>query len=202
MTEGTAGNAPTNRLPAAQVPLTIVLLGDQQLVLEPLTPEAFKPFGDVIEATECAQHFSINQGFAERFDRLTLIDVAQDGGQAAVSIFRAKARPQPLQLTMLEKHPLGSQAFMPLSGQPYLVVVALGGDQPDLKSLRCFAASGQQGVNYAKGTWHHPLLALHDSDFLVLDRAGVEGEENCVVYLLSALDETNSALQHRQTFDL
>ena len=202
MTEGTAGNAPTNRLPAAQVPLTIVLLGDQQLVLEPLTPEAFKPFGDVIEATESAQHFSINQGFAERFDRLTLIDVAQDGGQAAVSIFRAKARPQPLQLTMLEKHPLGSQAFMPLSGQPYLVVVALGGDQPDLKSLRCFAASGQQGVNYAKGTWHHPLLALHNSDFLVLDRAGVEGEENCVVYLLSALDETNSALQHRQTLDL
>jgi ureidoglycolate lyase len=202
MTEGTAGDAPTDRVPAAQVPLTIVLLGDQQLVLEPLTADAFKPFGDVIEATDAAKHFSINQGYAERFDRLAHVDVAQDGGQAAISIFRARARPQPLQLTMLEKHPLGSQAFMPLSGQPYLVVVALGADQPDLKSLRCFAATGQQGVNYAKGTWHHPLLALHDSDFLVLDRAGVKGEENCVVYLLSALDEANSPLQHRQTLDL
>jgi ureidoglycolate lyase len=159
-----------------------VLLAGQPLAVEPLTAEAFKPFGDVIEATPSAQHFTINQGFAERFDRLTLVDVAQDGGQAAISIFRAKARPLPLQFTMLEKHPLGSQAFMPLSGQPYLVVVALGGDQPDLKSLRCFAASGQQGVNYAKGTWHHPLLALHDSDFWVVDRTGPQGEENCITF--------------------
>lgn len=190
MTEGNAGNAPTDRVPVTQVPLAIVLLGTQPLQLESLTADAFKPFGDVIEAIPSAKHFTINQGFAERFDRLAHVDVSEDGGQAAISIFRAKARPQPLQLTMLEKHPLGSQAFMPLSGQPYLVVVALGGDQPDLKSLRCFAATGQQGVNYAKGTWHHPLLALHDSDFLVLDRTGVVGEENCVEYLLSARDDT------------
>ena len=192
MTEGNAGNAPTNRVQAAQEPLTILLLDAQPLQLEPLTADAFKPFGDVIEATQSAKHFTINQGFAERFDRLAHVDVSQEGGQAAISIFRAKARPQPLQLTMLEKHPLGSQAFMPLSGQPYLVVVALGADQPDLKSLRCFAATGQQGVNYAKGTWHPPLLALHDSDFLVLDRAGVVGEENCVAYLLSGLGDTAS----------
>ena len=80
MTEGNAGNAPTNRVQAAQEPLTILLLDAQPLQLEPLTADAFKPFGDVIEATQSAKHFTINQGFAERFDRLAHVDVSQEGG--------------------------------------------------------------------------------------------------------------------------
>lgn len=164
-----------------------VLLADQPVCVEPLTVEAFKPFGDVMEATENAQHFSINQGFAERFHRLAHLDVTQDGGQPAISIFRAKARPLPLQLNLLEKHPFGSQAFMPLSGDPYLVVVALGGDAPDMSTLKCFSATAHQGVNYAKGTWHHPLLALHNGDFLVVDRSSPAGEINCVTYAIDDL---------------
>jgi ureidoglycolate lyase len=73
---------------------------------------------------------------------------------------------------------------MPLSGHAYVVVVAMGGDTPDLSTLKCFMASAQQGVNYAKGTWHHPLLALQDGDFLVVDRAGPAGEVNGVEVVL------------------
>ena len=165
-------------------PLLDVRIADKPLAIEPLTAEAFKPFGDVIEATDNAQHFTINQGFAERFHRLAQVDVTTDGGQPAISIFKARARALPLQLSVLEKHPFGSQAFMPLSGHAYLVVVARGGDAPDLATLTCFMASAQQGVNYAKGTWHHPLLAFQDGDFLVMDRAGPAVEVNCVEVVL------------------
>jgi len=161
-----------------------VLWAGHPVSVEPLTAEAFKAFGDVIEASNSAQRFTINQGFAERFHQLAHVDVTQDGGQPAISIFKAKARPLPLQLSVLEKHPFGSQAFMPLSGDAYLVVVALGGDTPDMSTLQCFSATAQQGVNYAKGTWHHPLLALQDGDFLVVDRAGPSGEVNCVEVVL------------------
>ena len=157
------------------------------LRIQPLSVEAFKPFGDVIEATDAAKHFSINQGYAERYDRLALVDANDQGGQAAISVFRAKARPLPIDLSVLEKHPLGSQAFMPLSGHAYLVVVAPGADEPLVDQAQCFLASATQGVNYAKGTWHHPLLALHDGDFLVVDRSGAKGDMNCVEFSLLGL---------------
>ena len=157
------------------------------LQVQPLSAEAFKPFGDVIEATDATRHFGINQGYAERYDRLALVDANDLGGQAAISVFRAKARPTPIELSVLEKHPLGSQAFMPISGHAYLVVVAPGGDEPLMDQAQCFLASATQGVNYAKGTWHHPLLALHDGDFLVVDRSGAKGDMNCVEFSLQGM---------------
>ena len=157
------------------------------LQVQPLSAEAFKPFGDVIQANDAAKHFSINQGYAERYDRLALVDANDLGGQAGISIFRAKARPMPIELSVLEEHPLGSQAFMPMSGHAYLVVVAPGGDAPEIDKAQCFLASATQGVNYAKGTWHHPLLALHDGDFLVVDRSGAKGDMNCVEFSLQGL---------------
>lgn len=157
------------------------------LQVQPLSAEAFKPFGDVIQANDAAKHFSINQGYAERYDRLALVDANDLGGQAGISIFRAKARPMPIELSVLEKHPLGSQAFMPMSGHAYLVVVAPGGNAPEIDKAQCFLASATQGVNYAKGTWHHPLLALHDGDFLVVDRSGAKADMNCVEFSLQGL---------------
>ena len=157
------------------------------LQVQPLSAEAFKPFGDVIQATDTAKHFSINQGYAERYDRLALVDANDLGGQAGINIFRAKARPMPIELSVLEKHPLGSQAFMPMSGHAYLVVVAPGGDEPLMDQAQCFLASATQGVNYAKDTWHHPLLALHDGDFLVVDRSGAKGDMNCVEFSLQGM---------------
>ena len=150
------------------------------LKIEPLTAEAFRSFGDVIEASSSVRHFSINDGFAERYHDLAHIDVASGDGRAIVSIFKALPRSLPMQLVLLERHPLGSQAFMPLSGLPYLVVVAKAGPVPDLAQICCFRATPGQGVNYAKGTWHHPLIALQaPSDFLVVDRAGAPGDANC-----------------------
>lgn len=143
------------------------------LMPEPLTAAAFAPFGDVIEASDSAQRFQINQGHAERYHDLASVDLAGSGARALISIFRSHPRRFPLSLDLLERHPLGSQAFMPLAALSYLVVVAPGGDAPDVQALRCFIAAAGQGVNYARGTWHHPLLSLHaTTDFLVIDRGG------------------------------
>jgi ureidoglycolate lyase len=140
--------------------------------VEPLTREAFTPFGDVIEASEAARHFPINDGTTERYHDLAKIDLDAQG-RAILSIFRAQPRTLPLTLTMLERHPLGSQAFMPLSGHPYLVAVAARADTFQAGDVRVFLARADQGVNYAVGVWHHPLLALDEvCDFLIVDRAG------------------------------
>lgn len=141
----------------------------RELTAEPLTADAFAPFGDVIEASERAEILPINYGWTTRFNALS--DVAVGDGRAILSIFRSKPL-APLVLKIFERHPLGSQAFMPLQGRPYLVAVAPPGDF-HAGQVRVFRATPDQGVNYARGTWHHFLLALDaESDFLVVDREG------------------------------
>ena len=140
---------------------------------EPLTADAFAPFGDVIEASDRAEVMPINYGWTTRFDALA--EVAVGDGRAIISIFRSRPL-EPLVLKVFERHPLGSQAFMPLQGRPYLVAVAPRGDF-DVARVRVFRAAAGQGVNYATGTWHHFLLALEaESDFLVIDRGRPAGE--------------------------
>ena len=156
------------------------------LLIEPLTAEAFRAFGDVIEAADSARHHTINAGFAERYHDLARIDTAESGGRPLLNIFRAVPRALPLQLSEVERHLLGSQAFMPLTPQRFLVVVAAAGPAPLVDQLRCFMASPGQGVNYARGTWHHPLLALDvGCDFLVIDRGGPGAVDDCDVLSLS-----------------
>ena len=150
------------------------------LTIEPLTAEAFRAFGDVIEANDAAHHFTINQGFAERYNDLAHIDTAGEGGRTAVSIFKALPRRFPLAITVMERHPLGSQAFVALAPVPFLVVVAPPGATPAPGDVRCFLAKAGQGVNYARGTWHHPLIALDEpGEFLVIDRGGAAEQGNC-----------------------
>jgi ureidoglycolate lyase len=136
----------------------------------PLTADAFAPFGDVIEVSERAEALPINYGWTTRYNDLADVVVGEDG-RAILSLFRSKPL-TPLVLKVFERHPLGSQAFVPLSGRPYLVAVAPRGDF-DPTSVLLFRARGDQGVNYARGVWHHFLLALEaESDFLVVDRDG------------------------------
>ena len=143
----------------------------RELTPEPLTAEAFAPFGRVIQPSEDAVKLDINQGHAVRYDRLAEIDVADEGGVGVISLFRARPLGE-LVLKMFERHPLGSQSFVPLSGRPSLVAVAPAGAFDPAK-VRLFHAEGNQGVHYRKGVWHHFLLVLDaDSDFLVVDRAG------------------------------
>ena len=131
---------------------------------EPLTQAAFAPFGKVIEA-DPATAIEINSGFTTRFHKLA---TAQTDADTILSIFRG--RPRPLQIAMLERHPKGSQAFVPLNGRQWLAVVA---ETPDQHACRAFMCQGGQGLIYAANVWHHPLLVLGEvQDFLVVDRDG------------------------------
>jgi ureidoglycolate lyase len=142
------------------------------LVIEPLSKAAFAPFGDVIE-TEGSAHFMINNGSTMRFHRLAQVETATPEDAAIISIFRAEALPMPLTVRMLERHPLGSQAFMPLLGNAFLIVVAPPGEVPLSGQVRAFVSDGRQGINYHRGVWHHPVLTLERrDDFLVVDRSG------------------------------
>jgi ureidoglycolate lyase len=142
--------------------------GPRDLAIEKLTAAAFAPFGEVVEAGATPE--VVNEGTARQYADLATIDV-QDG-RPRVSLYRAEARILPLAIAMLERHPEGSQLFMPLSADPFLVVVAPAAAVPDRALLRAFVTNGRQGVNYRRGTWHHPLIALAAGEFLVLDRAG------------------------------
>jgi ureidoglycolate lyase len=155
------------------------------LTPEPLTAEAFAPFGSVIEASDAAVQIDINQSHAVRYDALAAADCAEGGGQTVLSLFRAKPLAEPV-LKTFERHPLGSQSFVPLGGRPYLVAVAPAGDFDPAK-VRLFRAEGHQGVHYRKGVWHHFLLVLEDSDFLVVDRAGPG--DNCEEVELAPADQ-------------
>jgi ureidoglycolate lyase len=148
-----------------------------QLTVEPLEAGAFAPFGDVLEPDACRDRRSINAGYTTRFHDLCRLVLDAEGGQPCLSIFRTRPLPTPLRLTTLERHPLSSQAFYPLSGRGWLVVVAPAGDLRR-EAIRAFRARSDQGVNFHPGTWHHFSLALEaESDFLVVDRSG--GAPDC-----------------------
>lgn len=148
----------------------------RRLQPQPLTAQAFRAFGEVIEGSGAEE--LINAGTTRRFSDLARIDVTPEAGRVRVSIYRVTPYSLPLEIRMLERHPLGSQLFMPLRGEPFLIVTAPRGDAFDVTDVQAFVTNGRQGVNYSPGTWHHPVIALRNpSEFLVVDRAGPGG--NC-----------------------
>ncbi|EBA10607.1 ureidoglycolate lyase [Roseobacter sp. CCS2] len=141
----------------------------QVLHLEPLTQEAFAPFGDVLEVAGDPDKI-INQGLCGRYHDLANIDIV--GGRAGISLFSAEPRQFPITLDMVERHPDGSQAFLPMSHHPFVVVVAPDDDgtpgQP-----RAFITTAGQGINFGRGTWHGVLTPIHAPGlFAVVDRIG------------------------------
>lgn len=159
---------------------------EKQIIIQRLTQEKFAQFGDVIEI-QGNDFFPINQGLTERYHALALAKIAGENAEVGMSIFRnLHATQLPFQVEMLERHPLGSQAFIPLHQQPFIVVVAtcLNDNQPNEQQIQAFISNGQQGVNYHVGVWHHPLMTLEcPSDFLVVDRIGTG--QNCDIHSLS-----------------
>lgn len=141
------------------------------LTVKPLTALAFAPFGEVIEAAPSTMRL-INGGTTERFHALFSPDVVGEGARVIVNIFRGQPRAFPYEIGMMERHPLGSQSFSPLSGRPFLVAVSEDeGGRPARPQV--FLARPDQGVNYRRNVWHHPLMAIGEvSDFLVVDRDG------------------------------
>lgn len=142
-----------------------------------LTRDAFKAYGDVIEATIESDQMTINEGHTTRYHDLASLDLVAEGGKSSISIFRSTPAAMPFTIKLMERHPLSSQAFYPLDKRPYLVVVAPRG-KLNPGQIQVFLAKPDQGVNYHAGTWHHYSLALEEtSDFLVVDR--ISDDTNC-----------------------
>ncbi|KKC32187.1 ureidoglycolate lyase [Devosia psychrophila] len=141
------------------------------ILIEPLTASAFSSFGQVIELA-VANHYPINAGMTERYHDLARVELGGVHARPLISIFRGQPYTLPLSLTLVERHPLGSQAFYPLGTASWLVIVAED-DSGTPTRLRAFRPSLGQGVNIAMNTWHGVLTPLEaESDFIVVDRGG------------------------------
>ncbi|MEE2945957.1 MAG: ureidoglycolate lyase [Pseudomonadota bacterium] len=143
-----------------------------EIVAQPLTPEDFAPFGDVIERG--ADPISINAGMCERHHDLARLDIR--GGATGISLFDAKPRALPYEFNLVERHPLGSQAFLPMTMAPFLVIVAEDKDGTP-EAPKAFLTQPGQGVNFYRNTWHGVLTPLESPDgtpglFAVVDRIG------------------------------
>jgi len=138
---------------------------------QPLTAAAFAEFGEVIESQGHVP-IMINDGTTARYHALAQVQVDAQGG-GLISLFDAQPLNLPLALQRMERHPLGSQAFIPLEHRPFVIVVATRGDTVAVENLRAFITNGQQGVNYYRNVWHHAVIALDElTRFLVVDRGG------------------------------
>ncbi|WP_119943301.1 ureidoglycolate lyase [Neorhizobium sp. NCHU2750] len=139
------------------------------LPILPLSKSAFAPYGDVIEADPTTMRL-INNGTTERYHGLAEPVVVGEPERLIFNIFRGQQRQFPYEVGMMERHPFGSQSFVPLSGRPFLVGVS-DDEEGGPGRPKIFLAAAGQGVNYFPNVWHHPLMALGAvSDFLVVDR--------------------------------
>lgn len=156
-------------------------MGERILRPVPLTRERFEPFGDVIESSH-VEAAAMNDARFERFNDLCKIDVGD--GRIAVSITTSRVATRlPYLVGMVERHPLGSQAFVPLSPCRMILVVAPAAETVDEEALVAFVSNGHQGINYASGTWHMPLLAFETGQrYLIIDRS--VDRPNCDVHEL------------------
>ena len=144
-----------------------------------ITRENFFKYGDLISKNNI-KPMDINNGYAKRFDNLANVNILKNNGQTNISIFQALKRSFPMQIDMMEKHPEGSQAFIPLKETFFFVFVAPPGEKPDIHSLESFIVSKGIGINYKPGIWHFPLISTENMDFLVVDRKG--SGENLIIH--------------------
>ena len=139
---------------------------------KPITKENFKKFGDMITTADI-KPIEINNGYAKRYDGIAHLRTKKNNGESTISIFSALKRSFPMRVDMMEKHPLGSQAFVPMEDSSFLVFVAPKGEKPNIEKIKSFIVPKQNGVNYKPGIWHFPLISTKNMNFLVIDRKGV-----------------------------
>ena len=136
-----------------------------------ITRENYAIYGDLI-SSDSIKPIGINAGYAKRFNDLAKINTSKDKGETIISIFSALKRSFPMKIDMMEKHPLGSQAFVPMKETIFLTFVAPPGDVPEIKKIQSFIIPPKMGVNYKPGIWHFPLISTEETNFLVIDRKG------------------------------
>ena len=156
----------------------------------PITKENFAKYGDMI-STKDIKPLEINNGYAKRYDGIANLNTSSDNGETTISIFSALKRNFPMKIDMMEKHPLGSQAFIPMKETTFLVFVAPKEEKLDLNKIEAFIIPPGIGVNYSPGTWHFPLISTEDMNFLVVDRKG--SGDNLVI---ENLDKENITLKY------
>ena len=144
-----------------------------------ITRANFAAYGDLISSDDI-KPMDINAGYAKRFDNLANINTSKDRGKTIVSIFSALKRTFPMKIDMMEKHPLGSQAFIPMKETTFLSFVAPPGEKPDIDKIESFIISPRTGINYKPDIWHFPLISTENTNFLVIDRKG--NGENLIIH--------------------
>ncbi len=173
--------APSPTPPRRRVPL---------LLVEPLTAEAFAPFGDVIETAHGAAGPSggeaVNAGTSRRHEAVPALDLHRHGARAVLAVYEAAARALPVQAREVERHQLSDQVFLPLgAARRCVVVVARADSEPSPAALRAFVTDGRQGVRIRAGTWHHGLISLDAGAWAVIERRALDGAVDCDVRPLS-----------------
>lgn len=153
------------------------------LQARPIEAEAFAPYGWLVDPTRGHDGAPINAGTSVRLDGFGALALTADGGTPCLAVFRARAQPPQGPWRVLERHRLATQTFVPLAGARCLVVVALGGAEPDPATLAAFVVGGRQAFTLHAGTWHHGLIALDDGDFVVVERRAAA--EDCEVVHLA-----------------
>ena len=152
-----------------------------ETIIKPIeiTKKNFASYGDLI-SSDAIKPMNINAGYAKRFDDLAKINTSKDKGETVVSIFSALKRSFPMKIDMMEKHPLGSQAFIPMKETIFLSFVAPPGNAPEINKIQSFIIPPKMGINYKPGIWHFPLISTEDTNFLVIDRKG--RGENLIIH--------------------
>ena len=144
-----------------------------------ITKINFATYGDLVSSDD-VKPMDINAGYAKRFDNLANINTSKNEGKTIISIFSALKRTFPMKIDMMEKHPLGSQAFIPMKETTFLSFVAPPGEKPAIDKIESFIIPPKTGINYKPGTWHFPLISTENTNFLVIDRKG--DDENLIIH--------------------
>ena len=143
----------------------------KSIIPKEISKENFSKFGDVISINGL-KPLNINNGYAKRYDDIANLNTSMENGKTTISIFSALKRSFPMKVEMMEKHPLGSQAFIPMKETTFLVLVAPEGTRPNIEKIESFIIPKGIGINYKPGTWHFPLISTENMNFLVVDRTG------------------------------
>ena len=144
-----------------------------KIIIKPkkINKKNFSKYGQIIDTSK-KTYFRINNGYAKRYDNLGKINTSTKKGKTVVSIFSAKKRLFPMKIDIMEKHPLGSQAFIPMKETSFFAFVAPKGNRPNLRKIKSFIIPKQTGINLNPGIWHFPLISTKKMNFLVIDRKG------------------------------